>query len=65
MAESFFNLLKRERIRLRIHKNRLEASQNAFNEIGMFYSPKRKYVRKELLSPVAFDRQQISKTEVA
>jgi putative transposase len=29
----------------------------------MFYNPKRKHARNGMLSPVAFERQQISKTE--
>jgi len=34
-----------------------------FDYIEMFYNPKRKHVRNGMLLPVAFERQQISKTE--
>jgi putative transposase len=34
-----------------------------FNYIEMFYNPERKHVRNGMLSPVALERQQISKTE--
>lgn len=37
VAESFFNLLKRERIRRKIYRTREEATQDVFNYIEMFY----------------------------
>ena len=58
VAESFFNLLKRERIRRRTYKTRAEARQDVFDYIEMFYNPKRKHVRNGMLSPVDFERQQ-------
>jgi putative transposase len=63
VAESFFNLLKRERIRRRAYKTRTEARQNVFDYTKMFYNPKRKHVRNGMLSPVEFERQQKMKTE--
>ncbi|MCO6410978.1 IS3 family transposase [Hoeflea alexandrii] len=63
VAESFFNLLKRERIRRRTYKTRTEARQDVFDYIEMFYNPKRKHVRNGMLSPVEFERQQKMKTE--
>ncbi|CAH1387561.1 transposase [Candidatus Nitrotoga sp. M5] len=63
VAESFFNLLKRERIRRKIYKTREEARQDVFNYIEMFYNPKRKHVRNGMLSPVEFERQQKLRTE--
>ncbi len=57
VAESFFNLLKRERIRRRTYKTREEARQDVFDYIEMFYNPKRKHVRNGMLSPVEFERQ--------
>jgi len=57
VAESFFNLLKRERIRRRTYKTRAEARQDVFDYIEMFYNPKRKHVRNGMLSPVEFERQ--------
>ena len=63
VAESFFNLLKRERIRRRTYKTRAEARQDVFDYIEMFYNPKRKHVRNGMLSPVDFERQQKMFTE--
>jgi putative transposase len=63
VAERFFSSLKRERIRRRTYKTRLQARQDVFDYIEMFYNPKRKHARNGMLSPVAFERQQISKTE--
>lgn len=58
VAESFFNLLKRERIRRKTYRTREEARQDVFDYIEMFYNPKRKHVRNGMLSPVEFERQQ-------
>jgi len=58
VAESFFNLLKRERIRRRTYKNREDARQDVFDYIEMFYNPKRKHARNGMLSPVDFEWQQ-------
>jgi putative transposase len=75
VVESFFNLLKRERIRRRTYKTRserirrrtyktrTEARQDVFDYIEMFYNPKRKHVRNGMLSPVEFERQQKMRTE--
>ena len=63
VAESFFNLLKRERIRRRTYKTRVEARQDVFDYIEMFYNPRRKNVRNGILSPVESERQQKMKTE--
>jgi len=45
VAESFFNLLKRERIRRRKYKTREEARRDIFDYIEFFYNPQRKHVR--------------------
>ena len=63
VAESFFNLLKRERIRRRTYRSRQEARRDVFDYIEMFYNPKRKHARNGMLSPVEFERQQKMKTE--
>ena len=63
VAESFFNLLKRERIRRRTCKTRVEAGQDVFEYIEMFYNPKRKHARNGMLSPVKFERLQEMKPE--
>ena len=63
VAESFFSSLKRERIRRRIYRTRKEARQDVFDYVEMFYDPVRKQVRNGTLLPVAFERQQVLKSE--
>jgi putative transposase len=63
VAESFFNLLKRERIRRKTYTTRDEARQEVFDYIEMFYNPTRKHVRNGMLSPVEFERRQKMRTE--
>jgi len=58
VAESFFNLLKRERIRRKVYRLRDQARQDVFDYIEMFHNPKRKHVRNGMLSPVEFEKQQ-------
>lgn len=58
VAESFFNLLKRERIRRRSYKTREQARQDVFDYIEMFYNPKRKHAKNGMLSPVDFENRQ-------
>lgn len=59
VAESFFNLLKRERIRRRTYRTRKDARQDVFDYIEMFYNPKRKHARNGMLSPADFERRQM------
>ncbi len=63
VAESFFSLLKRERVRRRTYKTREDARRDVFDYIEMFYNPKRKHVRNGMLPPVEFERQQKMKAE--
>jgi len=58
VVESFFNLLKRERIRRKIYKTRKEARKDIFDYIEMFYNPKRKHAKNGMQSPIEFERQQ-------
>lgn len=58
VAESFFQLLKRERVRRRTYLTRDAARQDAFEYIEMFYNPKRKHTNNGMLSPVDFETQQ-------
>ncbi len=63
VAESFFQLLKRERIRRRTYPTREAARKDVSHYIEMFYNPKRKHTNNGLLSPVDFEtRQQKLKT---
>jgi putative transposase len=58
VAESFFQLLKRERIRRRTYLTREAARQDVFDYIEMFYNPKRKHSNNGMLSPVDFEIRQ-------
>lgn len=58
VAESFFQLLKRERIRRRTYLTREAARQDVFDYIEMFYNPKRKHTNNGMLSPVDFETKQ-------
>lgn len=55
--ESFFQLLKRERIKRRIYSNHDEARADIFQYIEMFYNPKRRHSSNDGLSPVEFEKQ--------
>ena len=55
VAESFFQLLKRERIKKRIYSTRQDARAEIFNYIEMFYNVKRKHGSNNLLSPVHYE----------
>lgn len=57
VADSFFNLLKRERIQRRTYNTRAETRQDVFDYVERFYHPRRKHVRNAVLSPVEFERQ--------
>ena len=63
VAESFFHLLKRERIRRRTYRTRKDARQDVFDYIEMFYNPKRKHARNGMLSPADFERRQMRRRE--
>ncbi|MBE0595092.1 MAG: IS3 family transposase [Gemmatimonadales bacterium] len=57
VAESFFQLLKRERIRRRTYATREQARQDVFDYIEMFYNPKRRHGNNNRLSPVEYERR--------
>ncbi len=63
VAESFFQLLKRERIRRRIYADREEARRDVFDYIEMFYNPKRRHSYADGLSPVQFEQQYFNRLE--
>ena len=58
VAESFFQLLKRERIRRHTYLTRDAARQDVFDSIEMFNNPKRKHTNNGMLSPVDFEIRQ-------
>jgi len=57
VAESFFQLLKRERIRRKTYGTREEAKQEVFDYIEVFYYPKRRHSFSNDLSPVEYEKQ--------
>ncbi len=57
VAESFFQLLKRERIRRKTYGTREDARQDVFDYIEMFYNPKRRHSFSNDLSPVEYEKQ--------
>ena len=57
VAESFFQLLKRERIRKHIYATRQEARSDVFSYIEMFYNPIRRHSSADGLSPVEYERR--------
>ena len=57
VAESFFQLLKRERIRRRIYATRSDARSDVFNYIEMFYNCQRRHSSADGLSPVEFEQR--------
>ncbi len=63
VVESFFNLLKRERIRRKKYKTRGGARRVVFDYIEFFYNPQHKHVRNGMLSPIAFEQQQKPKLQ--
>ncbi len=58
VAESFFQLLKREHIRRRTYLIRDAARQDVFDYIEMFYNPNRKHTKNPMLSPVDYEIKQ-------
>lgn len=58
VAENFFSLLKRERIRRKIYRTREDARSDVFDYIEMFYNPKRKQARNGMLSPADYEKKQ-------
>ncbi len=56
VAESFFQLLKRERIRRRIYRSRDQARQDVFNYIELFYNSKRRHGSNGNLSPIMYEK---------
>jgi putative transposase len=57
VAESFFQLLKRERIKRQVCSARDDARADVFNCIEMFYNSKRRHSSNNQLSPVEYGRR--------
>lgn len=58
VAESFFQLLKRERIKRKIYSTRDEARAEVFDYIELFYNTRRRHGYNDGLPPVQFEQQQ-------
>ncbi|WP_148976773.1 IS3 family transposase [Shigella flexneri] len=57
VAESFFQLLKRERIKKKIYGTREEARSDIFDYTEMFYNSKRRHGSSEQMSPTEYENQ--------
>ncbi|MCK6997459.1 IS3 family transposase [Enterobacter asburiae] len=57
VAESFFQLLKRERIKKKIYGTREEARSDIFGYIEMFYNSKRRHGSSNQMSPTEYENQ--------
>ena len=55
VAESFFSLLKRERIKRRIYQTRADGKLDVFDYIELFYNPKRRHGNNGNLSPMDYE----------
>lgn len=63
VAESFFQLLKRERVKRKIYNTRDEARADIFDYIEMFYNTRRRHSSNELMSPVDYERRHHERLE--
>jgi putative transposase len=57
VAESFFQLLKRERIKRKTYSTREEARTDVFDYIEMFYNARRRHSFNNQKSPVEYEKQ--------
>ena len=57
VAESFFSLLKTERIKRTIYKTRADARAEVFNYIELYYNPKRRHGNNGGISPIEYEKQ--------
>ena len=57
VAESFFQLLKRERIKRNIYSTREAARSDVFDYLKMFYNPRRRHNMSGDLSPIEYERR--------
>ncbi|EAB8210556.1 IS3 family transposase, partial [Salmonella enterica] len=57
VAESFFQLLKRERIKKKIYGTREEARSDIFDYIEMFYNSKRRHGSSDKMPPTEYENR--------
>jgi len=60
-AETYFGLLKRERIRRKVYATRDEGRADIFNYIEMFYNSVRRHGYNDDLSPTEFEKNYFEK----
>ena len=60
IAESFFQLLKREHVKRKIYSVRDLVRQDIFDYIEMFYNPIRRHGHAANLRPVQYEQQSFS-----
>lgn len=58
VAKSFFQFLKREKIRRRKYRTCEDARRDVFEYIELFYTPKCKHTNNGMLPPVDFEERQ-------
>lgn len=63
VAESFFQLLKREKIRRKVFPSREDARSEIFDYIEFFYNTKRRHGNNQNLSPIDFEKEYNLKNE--
>jgi putative transposase len=61
VAESFFQLLKRERIRRKVYPSREAARQDILAYIEMFYNPVRRHGTNGNMSPAEYEKSYLKK----
>jgi len=64
MAESFFQLLKREKIRRHVYATRNQARADVFIYIELFYNPKHRHSTIGQVSPMGFEKQYFLKKKI-
>lgn len=57
VAESFFQLLKRERVKRKIYNTRDEARSDIFDYIELFYNNRRRHSSNDQLSPLEYEQR--------
>ncbi|EMC6330838.1 IS3 family transposase [Salmonella enterica] len=63
VAESFFQLLKRERVKKKIYGTREEARSDIFDYIEMFYNSKRRHGSSDKMPPTEYENRYYRRLE--
>ena len=63
VAESFFQLLKRERIKKKLYGTREEARSDIFDYIEMFYNSKRRHGSSDKTPPTEYENRYYRRLE--